>query len=154
MRIQRTLTRIDNGKRLALGEPKTKKSCRTIRLTEVAADSLKGHLERQLREIEVLGDRYIDQGLVFTTAAGTPINPSYIRRRSLAALLKRAGLPHSRLHDLRHLATVKGRTPQVRTGAPRARHDSDHAGHRLPLHTEHGKSGTLALRAPVVKTTG
>ena len=31
VRVRRTLTRIDDGKRLALGEPKTKKSRRTVR---------------------------------------------------------------------------------------------------------------------------
>jgi integrase len=100
--IQRTLTRTDNGKRVALGEPKTKKSRRTIRLTEAAVEALRGHLQRQLREIEVLGDRYADEGLVFTTEAGTLINPSNLRQRSLAPLLKKAGLPHIRFHDLRH----------------------------------------------------
>jgi len=102
LRVQRTLTRIDNGKRLALGEPKTTKSRRTIRLTEIAVEALRGHLERQLREIEILGDLYVDQGLVFTTGVGTPINPSNLRQRSLAPLLNKAGLPPIRFHDLRH----------------------------------------------------
>jgi integrase len=43
-----------------------------------------------------------DQGLVFTTKTGGPINPSNLRQRSFAPLLKRAGLPHIRFHDLRH----------------------------------------------------
>ena len=100
--VRRTLMRIDNGKRVALGEPKTKRSRRTIRLTEAAVEALRAHLRRQLREIEILGDGYIDQGLVFTTQVGTPINPSNLRQRSLAPLLERAGLPHIRFHDLRH----------------------------------------------------
>jgi integrase len=49
-----------------------------------------------------LGDRYQDQGLIFTTDTGAPINPSNLRQRSFAPLLKRAGLPHMRFHDLRH----------------------------------------------------
>jgi integrase len=40
--------------------------------------------------------------LVFTSEAGTPINPSNLRQRSFAPLLKEAGLPHIRFHDLRH----------------------------------------------------
>ena len=102
VRVRRTLTRIDNGRRLALGPPKNKKSRRTIRLTERAVESLRSHLERQLAEIEALGDLYKDQGLVFTTEAGTPINPSNLRQRSLGPLLKRAGLPQISFHDLRH----------------------------------------------------
>ena len=65
-------------------------------------EALRVHLEKQLQEMEALGDRYGDQGLFFTTGAGTPINPSNLRQRSLAPLLKRAGLPHIRFHDLRH----------------------------------------------------
>jgi integrase len=60
------------------------------------------HLERQLRDVEILGDRSQDQGLVFATDTGAPINPSTLRQRSFASLLKRAGLPHMRSHDLRH----------------------------------------------------
>ena len=100
--VRRTLTRTDNGKRVTLGDPKTKRSRRTIRLTPQAVEALRVHLEKQLQEMEALGDRYSDQGLVFTTEAGTPINPSNLRQRSLAPLLKRAGLPHIRFHDLRH----------------------------------------------------
>jgi integrase len=100
--VRRTLTRIDNGKRVSLGEPKTRKSRRTIRLTPRATQALREHLRGQLKVIELLGDQYGDQGLVFTTQKGTPINPSNLRQRSLAPLLKKAGLPHIRFHDLRH----------------------------------------------------
>jgi integrase len=102
VRVRRTLTRIDNGCRLALGPPKNNKSRRTVRLTQRAVESLRSHLERQLAEIEALGDLYKDQGLVFTTEAGTPINPSNLRQRSFAPLLKRAELPQITFHDLRH----------------------------------------------------
>jgi integrase len=98
--VRRTLTR--SGGRVVFGEPKTKKSRRSIRLTPQAVEALKSHLERQLQDMEILGDRYQDQGLVFTTDTGAPINPSNLRQRSFAPLLKRAGLPHMRFHDLRH----------------------------------------------------
>jgi integrase len=98
--VRRTLTR--SGGRVAFGEPKTKKSRRSIRLTPQAVEALRSHLERQLRDMEILGDRYQDLGLIFTTDTGGPINPSNLRQRSFAPLLKRAGLPHMRFHDLRH----------------------------------------------------
>jgi integrase len=100
--VRRTLIRTGGGKGIALGDPKTKRSRRTVRLTQRAVEALRSHLERQLVEIETLGDLYGDQGLVFTTEAGTPINPSNLRQRSFAPLLERAGLPHVRFHDLRH----------------------------------------------------
>jgi integrase len=98
--VRRTLTR--RGGKVAFGEPKTKKSRRSIRLTPQAVDALRAHLERQLRDMEILGDHYQDQGLIFTTDTGAPINPSNLRQRSFTPLLKRAGLPHMRFHDLRH----------------------------------------------------
>jgi integrase len=100
--IRRALTRTDNGKYIALTEPKTKGSRRIVKLTQRAVEALRSHLGRQLAEIEAAGDLYRDDGLVFTTEAGTPINPSNLRQRSFAPLLKRAGLPHIRFHDLRH----------------------------------------------------
>lgn len=68
--VRRTLTR--NGGRVAFGEPKTKKSRRSIRLTPRAVRALKEHLERQLREIEMLGDRY---ELLFATDTGARSTP-------------------------------------------------------------------------------
>ncbi len=112
--VRRTLTR--DGGRVIIGEPKTKKSRRSISLTPRAVEALGAHLERQLREIEILGDRYEDRGLLFATDTGGPVNPSNLRRRSFAPLLKKAKLPHVRFHDLRHtcatLLLSKGTHPK------------------------------------------
>jgi integrase len=40
--------------------------------------------------------------LVFASESGTLINPTNLRQRSFASLLKRPGLPKVRFHDLRH----------------------------------------------------
>lgn len=42
------------------------------------------------------------EDLVFASQAGTPINPSNLRRRVWGPVLKKAGLAHMRIHDLRH----------------------------------------------------
>jgi integrase len=86
----------------AVGEPKTKKSRRTIQLTEAAVRALREHLARQREDRQRLGDLYRDEGLVFASEVGTLINPSNLRTRSFAALLQRAKLPQIRFHDLRH----------------------------------------------------
>ncbi len=98
--VRRTITM--SGGRILLGELKTKKSRRTICLTDAAVRTLREHLARQMEEIGRLGDLYEDNGLVFTSGVGTVINPSNLRRRSFAALLQRANLPKIRFHDLRH----------------------------------------------------
>ncbi len=100
IRIRRTLAR--SGGRISLGEPKTKGSRRTVHLTGAAVEALRNHLERQLEEIERLGDLCHDHGLVFTSQIGTLINPTNLRRRSFAPLLEKAGLLQIRFHDLRH----------------------------------------------------
>ncbi len=87
---------------MLLGEPKTRKSRRTIDLTEASVGALREHLARQMEEIEILGDRYKDAGLVFTSELGTLINPTNLRRRSFASLLEKARVPRVRFHDLRH----------------------------------------------------
>jgi len=40
--------------------------------------------------------------LVFPSSIGTPFNPSNLLYRSFKPLLRRAGLPMIRFHDLRH----------------------------------------------------
>ena len=91
-----------SGGRILRGEPKTRKSRRTIRQSEASVRALRGHLDRQVGEIERLGDLYKDQGLVFASEVGSVMSPTNLRRRSFAPLLKRAGLPRVRFHDLRH----------------------------------------------------
>ncbi len=100
LRVRRTLTHAD--KAFVLGEPKTKNSRRTIRLTSAAVDALRAHLSRQLQEIEEMSSLYQPGGLIFATETGTVINPSNLRNRSFKPLLGCAGLPPIRFHDLRH----------------------------------------------------
>jgi integrase len=100
VRVRRTLTRSDKG--FVLGEPKTKKSRRTIRLTAGAVQALRAHLSRQLEEIERMGSLYEPGGLIFATETGSIINPSNLRNRSFKPLLRLAGLRPIRFHDLRH----------------------------------------------------
>jgi len=100
VRVRRTLTRSDKG--FVLGEPKTKKSRRTIRLTPGAVQALRDHLTRQLEEMERAGSLYEPGRLIFATEMGTIINPSNLRNRSLKPLLRRAELRPIRFHDLRH----------------------------------------------------
>lgn len=40
--------------------------------------------------------------MLLSTSTGGPINPSTLRQKGFARLLKEARLPHIRFHDLRH----------------------------------------------------
>ncbi len=99
VRVRRTLTRKGTG--YVLGEPKTKKSRRTVKLTQRAVEVLRIHRRRQLEE-KLRAGVYEDSGLVFAGERGGLINPSNLRQRSFAPLLERAGLPQITFHDLRH----------------------------------------------------
>jgi integrase len=100
LRLRHALVR--EGGKTALGDLKTPKSRRSVRLTRDAAEALRGHLGRQLEEMERVGSLYQPGGLVFATESGTLINPSNLRNHSFKPLLERAGLPGICFHDLRH----------------------------------------------------
>ena len=104
LQVRRTLSR--NGGKLAVGPTKTAKGRRTVKLTQDAMEALQGHLKRQLAEIDKAGEKWQENGLVFCTGKGTLINPTNLRRRSLAPLLQRAGLPPMTFHQLRHTAAT------------------------------------------------
>jgi integrase len=80
---------------------KTKSSKRSIPLAENLIKELKAHKVRQAKEKLQIGDMYNDQGLVFCQEDGSPIEPKSFTKR-FQNLLKQAGLPKLRLHDLRH----------------------------------------------------
>jgi len=82
---------------------KSEKSVRELVLPPVIVDYLVAWRERQQRERAKVGLAWDPRGLVFTTSAGTPIDP---RRDhdNWEKLLVRAGVADSRLHAARHTA--------------------------------------------------
>jgi integrase len=108
--IRQTLQRL-GGKRFGTGpgklqfvEPKTDRSRRTLRMPETIVRALRAHRARQLQQRLVAGSGWVENGLVFTTTIGTPLEP-----RSAVSDFKRilgkAKLPlFIRFHDLRHSA--------------------------------------------------
>ena len=87
-------------------EPKTASSRRQIALTQTAVESLRRHRVAQAEERLALGGAWEDNDLVFANEVGRPIEVRNAMRRSFLPLLKRAGLPRIRFHDLRHTAAT------------------------------------------------
>ncbi len=76
---------------------------RTISLDAGTVDEMREHRKRQLAERLVAGPRWAGDGtLVFATEIGTELHPDTVSTLA-GKLVKATGLPHARLHDLRHL---------------------------------------------------
>jgi integrase len=101
LRVNRQLQRVRDGGGLVFSEPKNA-SRRTIDLPQRALEALRSHRKRQIEEQLRASAQWADNGLVFTTGIGTPIDAQNIVNRHFKPLLKRAGLPSIRWHDLRH----------------------------------------------------
>ncbi|MCL4561925.1 MAG: site-specific integrase [Chloroflexi bacterium] len=84
-------------------EPKTRSGRRSIRLGEATLTVLRAHQEHQKLERLVVGKRWKENGLIFTSAVGTPVYPRNMFR-DYQETLDQAGLPRIRFHDLRHTA--------------------------------------------------
>jgi integrase len=97
-------------------EPKTARSRRVVPLPASALAALREQKDRQAFERARPGDRWREYGLVFTTSIGTPLERMNVTHR-LQAILKDAGLPRQRFHDLRHgcatLLLQQGASPRV-----------------------------------------
>lgn len=80
---------------------KTKSSYRTLPLTPQLRRHLKQLRQAQRIHQRSLGEAYVQSDYVCRFVDGRPLPPEYITR-TFRQIQKQAGLPHIRLHDLRH----------------------------------------------------
>jgi integrase len=116
-RLAVTQTLIPVGYAITYGTPKTAKGRRSVALDAFTVNALRAHRRRQLEERLALGlGMPGEDALVFTALDGSPLHPNQFSA-SFDRLVKAAGLPRIRLHDLRHthatLALQAGVHPKV-----------------------------------------
>ncbi len=103
IKIERQLVRPNAENRVEFTSPKTKFGRRTIDLGSNSMEMLRKHYDRQLGEHKKAGEKWKEYGLIFTNSFGGPIHYRNLLR-NYKALLRDAGLPKIRFHDLRHTA--------------------------------------------------
>jgi len=121
----------------ALVPTKTKSGRRHIMVGKVALALLKEHRERQELQKAVAGNRWQEHGMLFTTSIGTYIDQTKVSR-AFKCILREAGLPDLRFHDLRHTSIsilLDNGTPvntvQSRAGHSKASVTTDIYGHAI-----------------------
>ncbi len=112
--VKRTLSRGNSGS-FDFGSPKSGKG-RQIELPRSVTEALHKHRVKQLEGRMPVGTSYNDLGLIFADALGGPLHPNTLRYRFLR-IIKEAGVPQLRLHDLRHtsatLMLANGEHPKI-----------------------------------------
>jgi integrase len=101
LRVAQALRRVDG--KLQATETKTGRSRRTLSLPAGVVAALRTRRAHQSQERLLAGTQWQDSELIFTTGRGTPLDPHYLLW-DFQRVLKRAGVPHVRFHDLRHSA--------------------------------------------------
>ncbi len=84
-----------------LDDTKSEDSERIIKIDQGTARVLRAWRKQQLKERLKWAGAWQDSGRVFTREDGTPLRPEWISEH-FAVLVRRAGLPPVRFHDLRH----------------------------------------------------
>jgi integrase len=123
-----------------LGEPKSESSHRTLTLPASTVRALAEYRRRQAEERLRLGSHYENNGLVFTTPSGTPVDIANLRVRHFKAIIKRAELAENfTLYSLRHsfvtlslLAGVDPKTVSEEAGHSSVSFTLDVYAHVLP----------------------
>ncbi len=91
------------GRQQLFGQPKSKKSKRTIPLLPVFVEELRRVKAHQEENRRLLGSDYEDHDLIFCQPNGKPLHLGNVRRGNFRRIVKLAKLPGTlRIHDLRH----------------------------------------------------
>lgn len=126
---------------MVFSPPKTQSGVRAVSLGRITMDKLREHRQRQQVEKKAAGDRWNENDLVFPTVIGTPLDPHNLLKE-FKELLKKAGLPVMRFHDLRHTSIT---LVLNEIGAP-VKEAQRRAGHSSPTTTINIYGGEASMK--------
>jgi integrase len=145
--VRHTLTELNGN--LTLSEPKSAKGKRMVELPQRVVNALHEHRKRSLAE------GFGSVPWVFCNQHGGPLRRSHFHAQLFKPLLRRAGLPDIRFHDLRHtsatLLLLQGVHPKVvqeRLGHAQISLTLDTYSHVLPSMQKDAASRLDAMLAP------
>ena len=151
--VRHTLTEV--GGKLTLTEPKTAKGRRLVTLPQRVVDSLAEHRKR------AVASGFAGLSWVFTNTIGGPLRRSHFHRNEFKPMLKHAGLPDIRFHDLRHtsatLLLAQGVHPKVvqeRLGHAHISLTLDTYSHVLPSMQADAANRMDAMLVPTIAENG
>lgn len=108
----RTYNKDGNKTMLTVTTPKTDTSIRTVPLIDKAVELLAEHKRRQERYMELVGDYYTDNDLIFSSSRGDYLDPGNFNRK-LNKTVKKIGIPRISPHVLRHSFATRGLEAEV-----------------------------------------
>jgi integrase len=136
---------------LTFSEPKTKQGRRSIDLDAGTVAVLRAHRARQAQERLLFGHGYASSDLVFRREDGSPVVP-HLFTLAFKKVVRDAGLPPIRLHDLRHThvallarADVPAKVIQERVGHHSAGFTLDNYGGTFPSQHQEAAKKFAAL---------
>ncbi|UXA04417.1 site-specific integrase [Mycobacterium sp. SMC-2] len=103
LRVAATIARVDGA--LSISEPKTARSRRLIPLSKPVVAILREQRLRQKQERLRAGNQWRENGLVFTTELGSPVDPRNLLR-VIETAAQTAGVEGVVVHTLRHSAAA------------------------------------------------
>jgi len=139
----------------ALVPTKTKSGRRHILVGPLAVTLLKDHREKKERQKVLSGNCWQEHGMIYTTSIGTYIDQTKVSR-AFKQILREAGLPAIRFHDLRHTSIailLENGTPvntvQSHAGHSKASVTTDIYGHAMARSQKEAASLIEKIIAPL-----
>lgn len=108
----RTYNKDGNKTMLTVTTPKTDTSIRTVPLIDKAVELLAEHKRKQERYMELVGDYYTDNDLIFSSSRGDYLDPGNFNRK-LNKTVKKIGIAQISPHALRHSFATRGLEAEV-----------------------------------------